>query len=292
MGEIFVFCCEEGTTIEVMAGTSHEGEMPMPVVLSSVSKRWRRVAISTRDLWSSLHLDISEPFWRADLEKNEEEAERCFRIVEMYLRRARDAPLSLCFTEDATSLRIDGALDALCRVAHQWHTVTFETSESFLQHDALESIRGRLINLRDVSFSVPGKDEQGMADFLDLCPALRRLHHKVQRTWPPVSRDPPQHALWKQLETLSLSPDEPEMHLKMVRIASWCTGLVHLHIKIAFNDDRLDLQGQVACVSNLQSLCLEVQGGLRDPVFTAFLPYITTPQLKSLGLRGDAEFFE
>ncbi|KAL0580171.1 hypothetical protein V5O48_001830 [Marasmius crinis-equi] len=283
-------------------GLELELGIPTPMVLTSVSSRWRSVAISSQTLWSSLALEVSSipyEYSCGDNEardaKAEEVKERCHKMAELYMNRANNAPLSLSFKDlsDGTdTLAIDMALDSLCRRAHQWQSLVLEIQTDFLdKHRAFRIVRGELTNLREVTFFVEGASEARMMRFLGYCPSLRSVRYELVVDSVPRPPGNLHTTLWSQLESLSLFVWDHDMRPDVLRIVELCTNLAHLHIEFPQRKGSSYInpaapESHTHCTSNVKSLCLETNGPSEVAVFDGFLPYITTPNLDTLRLRG------
>ncbi|KAL0059782.1 hypothetical protein AAF712_013469 [Marasmius tenuissimus] len=197
--QIFQICCEDGIDIDVKGG---QHATPMPVVLSCVCTLWRGLTVSLPTLWSALRYKIHI--------ESIEEAGQCLRITELFLQRARNAPLTLSFDAfpwvgPENMAHMDPSLNALCRRAEQWISVSFSIPSILLQHSAFYTLKGRLQNLHTIQFIELQRnvlDEYlSMLDFFGDCPALRAADFDLW-TNRPVDRLP--EIPWSQLTSVRL----------------------------------------------------------------------------------------
>ncbi|KAL0575265.1 hypothetical protein V5O48_006701 [Marasmius crinis-equi] len=294
---IFRIACENGSVIE--AGNSfreHIG-MPTPVVLSFVCSRWRDIAISLPTLWSTLALDETglrfQPYhdedWQKEAESNcNKEEERCYRIVQMFLERAGNSLLSLSFDSRGDSdLDLHCTWDALCSRVTQWRNVVFRSHRSFLEKDAFKTIRGKLLNLRGVTFIVDDANELAMVEFLGPCPSLRYVRHDVAHDSIPRSANPPDFAPWKHVTNLRLELSSDDIYDEALRIVSLCSSLIDLHLEFWEYRGSTSSHASVSYVSQVQSLCLDTPGTCWNPYFEGLLTNIEMPNLKSLRIWGE-----
>ncbi|KAK1216204.1 hypothetical protein PQX77_021173, partial [Marasmius sp. AFHP31] len=182
---IFSICCWDGTTIQVGYSrhlSRQDSKVPMPVVLSNVSSRWRQLASSFPTLWSRLRFEIGGNSGEGGVEEDDQkESERSHRITKYFLRYASKASLDLVFAEvlidlDAQYIAFDLTLDALCRRARQWASVQFDVDQTFFERNAtaLSKVRGNLDNLHTFRFvEDPTTSPTAQTiDFLVPCPSL------------------------------------------------------------------------------------------------------------------------
>ncbi|OCH95841.1 hypothetical protein OBBRIDRAFT_440041 [Obba rivulosa] len=122
--QIFEHCVQDGWTLA-------------PVVVSGVSRAWRKAARAPR-VWSHVYVDFDSPkvLWR----------------VRSWLANARQAPLHITLTEswNAHGPLLHEVMDMLVQHIPQWHTLSVESRT--IQHaNALFSyLTGPAANLREV----------------------------------------------------------------------------------------------------------------------------------------------
>ncbi|KAL0565715.1 hypothetical protein V5O48_016307, partial [Marasmius crinis-equi] len=222
-----------------------------------------------------------------DEEEWEKEEERCYRIVQIFLERAGNSLLSLSFdTEDSCS-DLHRTLDALCLRAEQWQNVVFRSCRSFLENNALKTIRGKLVNLRGVTFKVDNANELAMVDFLGPCPSLQYIYHDIAHDAKPRLANPPDFAPWKHIANLHLELSSDDIYAEALRIVSLCSSLFHLRFDFYEYRGLRERRGSAYFVSNVQSLCLDMPGTCWNPYFEGLLTNIEMPNLKSLRLWGE-----
>ncbi|KAJ7143103.1 hypothetical protein C8R43DRAFT_1130893 [Mycena crocata] len=99
-----------------------------PLLLCGICREWRRLALATADLWSSLCFDLQ----LAD-ELPEELRNDYLDLVKTWLRRARRKPLSLCLRSSQDSRGDDGLDGSLHSIFHtiiglspQWKNIKID----------------------------------------------------------------------------------------------------------------------------------------------------------------------
>jgi hypothetical protein len=109
--------------------------------LSHVTSGWRRAALSTSALWSTVMLDEGQPGCRA--------------LVQMSLERVSPTELlDVVITQRPSLMNIDGppALGAICQGAHQWRSIMLSSKHALNKLDSIVRVVGeeKLGNLETI----------------------------------------------------------------------------------------------------------------------------------------------
>ncbi|CAA7263519.1 unnamed protein product [Cyclocybe aegerita] len=134
--EIFIFSIPT-TSYALM--TRHDA----PVSLTQVCQLWRRVAIATPAIWSSIHIPVPCPSVRSSLNAAKEALELRRHVVQEWLRRSRTHTLRISIFDPYPRYNeLEEArgklLDALFEVSKRWGEIKVETTPQILQRFAQE----------------------------------------------------------------------------------------------------------------------------------------------------------
>jgi hypothetical protein len=118
--------------------------------LAHVTSGWRRAALSTSALWSTVVLNEGQPGCRA--------------LVQMSLERVSPTELlDVVITQHPALMNIDGplALEAICRVAPQWKSIMLSSEHALSKLDSIvrvvgEDELGNLETIRLINSAEPG----------------------------------------------------------------------------------------------------------------------------------------
>ncbi|KAK1231227.1 hypothetical protein PQX77_005663 [Marasmius sp. AFHP31] len=191
-GEIFVYCLPTNK-LDVALCTAKEH----PLLLTTICRSWREVALNTPRLWSALHIHVPginpNPTFPARLEG-----------IKLWLKRSGSRPLTLSISmsdhtpsnapavTDFDSSPYTALMDLLARYSHRWRTLSFDSGvrsshlrplERFTGADLplLETVYiGKSLLLEATASSTPPASSHetpsSLANLLPQLPSLRSLH--------------------------------------------------------------------------------------------------------------------
>ncbi|KAF7337892.1 hypothetical protein MVEN_02012300 [Mycena venus] len=261
LAEIFIYCLPEDDFVTPSLTTA-------PLAVCGVCHQFREVALSTPRLWSSLVIDMQLA-----------RAAGYIDLYQMWLLRARRAPLSLAIQDDGEMQNppksVRSLLQTIAKLSPQWRNVDVD-----LEVD----IDGLLFSSEvDAKRAYPLLEKVALAytnpsDFsISFCnaPRLREIFAPV---YPPVAQiDFP----WAQITTFRTCDIDLSSFLQILSNAS---NLVNGSFTL--RGDGSTLPTSILSLDHLQSLSLAgmlVSEAVRIPM--SVLECLKTPALKSLTLQ-------
>ncbi|KAJ8088323.1 hypothetical protein PM082_022395 [Marasmius tenuissimus] len=287
LSRIFEIVCDDGP-INQLSSNFFKSELvpPPPVQMSMVCAHWRTIALSTSKLWSVVTFNMV-------LSPNED-VERLCRVTEKFIARARTSPLTIEFNflelnatlnpGDPFTIVANRAVDVLCKRSPQWFNVDFFVPPSFFSLPAVQSIRGNLPNLRNISIWDPNTPVAFTHILFDGgCPALRaiQISDLGERDNGLLENLP-----WQQVEELTLNDFHSKLTRSPLYLVSLCSKLKILNIDYNEEEERLNtyhFTGHVTSNINSLTLTMTNHNKTRD-TWVAFFDHITLPRMSSLTL--------
>lgn len=250
LSEIFLFCLANSFEMEVCSDES------APLLLGQICSHWRKVAVSTPRLWTSMSFGIL-------LRNSASETE----LAKVWLMRAYKCPLSIKFGDYATSTESNSSsvIDLLVSTCDRWQDLHLSLPSHMA--DSFSPVRGRLFRLKSLSIRQSWADSLCRWSALGEAPQLRNLCLDDPRNITNILDLP-----WHQLKTLCLRNFRVNRALEVLQK---CPNLAQCEI-IFYNSD-LKIPPMPIQLTHMCSLHLETQV---DP--TGLLISLELPALKSL----------
>jgi len=136
------------------------------LTVARVNRHWRNVAVSTPQLWTTIHIDE-----KSFSKKGDDPEETC--MPKLFLERSGVSPLSLSVH---TTEYNEAILETLIPLAERWHRITLDTTLPMLS--ALSPIQNRLPLLKTLEIKnthwTEGSDNNPLT-FFSNAPLLRNL---------------------------------------------------------------------------------------------------------------------
>ncbi|TFK44082.1 hypothetical protein BDQ12DRAFT_730190 [Crucibulum laeve] len=249
--EIFLFCIQSG-------------KFSISLRLSSVSRRWRDVALSTPELWSQvpkLHVN------------NATKSKKYISGLKTWLERSGNASLSLFVFAPFKEYKSHPILDIIAEHSERWQHLIIESTCVTIH--GLNSVRNRLPRLQTLQLDIWSYSPGISMDAFEFAPRL--IDIEIQCLHPPQLRLP-----WKQIrryrERCFNGPGAP------LSCLSFATNLVHLDLK-ASHQFPTRVQSHVR-LDSLISLRLEAYN--QPFAFASILHGFTFPALQELYISSHA----
>lgn len=244
----------------------------IPLIPSHINTSWRNVAHSMGGLWSTIILRLRKP--------------RTVTIMNTYLSRSRDLPLSIHLDEEDTSKKEpeNVVLDAIMAHSARWRALYLSLPMS--TYERLSPIRGQLpqleiLELRDSAW--PYTPHNRALDLFSIAPRLTTVI--LGRRILPLMF----HLPWDQINELkSQSMTAKPKHL--MKVAQKFTNLAVLRVYEPWMEKYTHrIPPESVILANLKSLKIkreERHGSLYIPPKTmdALLSIISVPSIESLSL--------
>lgn len=256
LGEIFVRCLPQ-EQFPVPSGRE------APLLLTHVSSQWRKLALSTPELWAALHVDYKDP-------------DEDIPATELWLSRSGCCPLSLSIAIDFNEQPHQDILDLLCKHSHRWRHIRFDFRRLLCAamytlvpaHDNLMQLTTFEFHARDISDS----NVSQITNLLSLAPQLREV------TWVDDLADTETllELPLKRLTRLSLAMEHGT--LDYLQLLNQCSNLEHIRITRTLSNV-LQTRPPV-CLSKLASLNISYD-------LTGILDHLILPSLCSVRIYTD-----
>ncbi|KAJ7510926.1 hypothetical protein B0H11DRAFT_1035343 [Mycena galericulata] len=146
-----------------------------PLLLCQICQQWRRIAVSTPTLWRAIQMEfLDEDTERAEIM----ESRIC--LLETWLSRSGDCPLSLCLRYRSKSTLPGPSPIILSRVLHAIvrHCQRWEYIELLMPLEDLNVIQGHMPLLRHLTFGtshLPQDDDRRALALFDRAPELKSV---------------------------------------------------------------------------------------------------------------------
>ncbi|KAK1227656.1 hypothetical protein PQX77_009331 [Marasmius sp. AFHP31] len=309
-GEIFVYCLPTNKlNVALCAAKEH------PLLLTTICRAWREVALNTPRLWSALHIHVPEinpkPTFLARLEGIKLWLDRSgFRPLTLSVSMVDNTPSSFAVT-GFNSSPYTALMDLLACYSHRWRTLALDSGvktphlrplERLTREDLplLESIYITKVSLLvEVASSPnpsvsPREDPTPFANLLSQLPSLRSLHSR-----PGCNLVVDIASTYRRLTHLTVSLSIPPA-AALRQIAMSCRGLSTLTIQSFFYPSQqggaaapvLPLNENQIDWPSLQELNLQLEGSgyytgaynspAFHPVLRGTFDEIVAPQLRRL----------
>ncbi|KAL0958042.1 hypothetical protein HGRIS_000218 [Hohenbuehelia grisea] len=253
--EIFQYCC--GTDqLEVFTRTRPRQRQ---WILPAVSRRWRAIALSTPQLWATLHFDIDRIVSAKRLENLDDIAKEIFK-------RSGRAPLAIAVTISRSGHDL---LRAVLAESFRWKS--FRISLSQLQTvTVLNDQRGNFPILEAIDISAPRPLAEPLNAF-KTCPKL----HTIGLSGGVLTRNVA--APWEKITNFSvLEPQDPE---DLLQALESMPAIRYADIDLHFDNKLTNVSvSKSTNLSQLQSLLLT------GPL--SFVAHATLPVLAELSMEG------
>ncbi|KAJ7746832.1 hypothetical protein DFH07DRAFT_579806 [Mycena maculata] len=246
-----------------------------PLLLLSICRQWRNIALHTPGLWTSLYLDLN--WFRLDLPYH-----GLHRLFCDWLSRTGDLPLSIRIDEGGC-YNVDGELDMrqlfpvlemIGRLSTRWETIWFSV---FPEH--LFSVEGRFPRLKKLGVEC-SSDFQFEWHYIDYPPRELRDASMLQEIQ--LFRAP-----WT---TLTIPPSLPVYLSEKIGVYEGLdilrsgTGLSRCTLYLVPDPPRSIIP--LPPIANLQDLTLSECADTPEPLLVMkMLKHLTLPSLKNLSLR-------
>ncbi|KAJ7138870.1 hypothetical protein C8R46DRAFT_1136422 [Mycena filopes] len=249
------------------------GGRASPLYLGHICQRWRDIALSTPSLWSTMKIVLLPPGFR--------EPQRYLNLLEMWLARSRDCPLSISLTDsDYHRGTPSPALEVILAQRARWDTVTLNTPWY-----ALPTIKADLPLLRSLEIRLVdqyGVPPTGMAGagsarafFGPKLTTVKLYGPKVHTVGLP----------WSQLTSITIHTSLTNV----VQILRTASSVQEFSVSPPFDarlrDNWADLPS-IPPLMHLQTFALEHSIVGREAAVSNLLPRLTLPALKQLQLPG------
>ncbi|KAL0578519.1 hypothetical protein V5O48_003462 [Marasmius crinis-equi] len=272
LAHIFMLCVDE----EVKPPYRSLWPGQPPWVLSQVCRKWRMIALSLPQLWSTIGVD-----WiTSSDEERDSDLPKVERLLSLSLQRARDKPLSISWSQTRSHNKL---IHMLLTRSYQWQDVKLTCSVEGLEE--LSPHVGMFPNLTslhlhtDVDNWVDVDSEDQMFFIFQDAPSLRRFT---------LSGDPmawwllPKFVPWEQIlhftitDVAALDDHDDDLleFLLLMENVRVCSIELHDWI-LPTNDFQL---------SHLHTLTIEPRAGAES---ASFLNRLTLPALKALHIKDD-----
>lgn len=201
LAEIFMQCTDNwmfGPLVGagIIFGTPPHHLDKIPLLVSSVCKKWRHVALATPNLWASFALLIQPLYFENDV-----------RLMELWLARAAQCPLSISleysrhhhvaqFLSDVKPL-----MEVFLSCCDRWENIRIHLPPSFIR--LLSPARSRTLKLQWLFVASPSNSGDQKMQIFEVAPQLRHL--KVHRSFDCSKLTIP----WSQLQTCDLGMNRP-----------------------------------------------------------------------------------
>ena len=243
-----------------------------PVLLGRVCSQWRRISLSTPEVWSSLHI-VPPNINLLNLESSRSRFKRKRELIEMWLGRSGACPLNISFVwvanESENEIQLCASLlEALVPMCGRWHMLDFQVPLKMFKPFVGLTVK-----------DVP------MLEGLSLLDNRAPLGIDVVDEWP-------ESLVFAQsatnLKSFALTFFSGGLRLPSIPWHQLTTLFLEASTSFFFHDSREMLSTLAQCV-HLQSCTLKFALS-----YTAFIPNfekldlpITLPQLQVLCLDGD-----
>ena len=254
-----------------------------PIRLSQICSGWRRVALLTPHLWSSIKI-----IWRAS--KNVEETiQRRIQILQTWFVRTGSLPLSayICYQRDPTEHAIGWysagrqLVAELLPYSKRWTSLIFYLPSACLLPiwEAVDGVFSQLITLTivDQHWNLPTATTPTIQKFSQ----IRQLSLILPRLGPLLYNGP-----WTQLTFLSLMEDYPleQSPLSLdgaAYILRECSNVVECHLSIGHSEEAGSIHRGPVVVPRLQTLSLVIS----DNGLQLLLGVLSVSQLEDLTIK-------
>ncbi|KAJ7177093.1 hypothetical protein C8R46DRAFT_48401 [Mycena filopes] len=242
-----------------------------PLYLGHICQRWRDIALSTPSLWSSMYISITHPQPKG--------LQGYIHLLEMWLARSRDCPLSIRFSANYNRGAMSLALATISAQRARWETIALTMSWHTLPNiqadlPLLQSLEIRLV---EPYASAPSAGMAGSARafFGPKLTSVKLYGPKVYTVGLP----------WPQLTSITIHAPLTDV-VQILRTASslreFSVAVTEIHLVHA---DYWDPLPSIPPLLHLQSLELTYGIRGRPSALFAFLTRLTLPALKQLKLR-------
>ncbi|KAJ6580980.1 hypothetical protein B0H19DRAFT_1113124 [Mycena capillaripes] len=260
LAEIFIHCLPDNDFIT-------PDPTAAPLVLCSVCRRWREVALSTPGLWSSLVLDL-----QSATKTNASSV----ALYQAWLSRARNTPLSLSLRDPDEKVApelVRPLLQSIAVLWRQWRVIHLDLAVNFIE--SLFSSEG------SPSREFPLLEMVAIACYnepnLPIC-HTPRLCEIFLPTYPPVQR---LHFPWAQITTLKINDIPLSTCLKIFANVS---NLVRGGFEI--RGDGSTVPPSISSLDHVETLTLAgILLGDAETIPLTVLNCLKAPALKNLMLR-------
>jgi len=276
MSEIFIFAIPTRTLDIGLCGHLYHHPYIITHALSQTCRRWRNIALSTPQLWTSI-----PPSILSDDHQNGPKCERHLSLVRMFLHRSLDLPIHVAL--------FDKHKPSYLRSADAYPVVYLLTEQSsrwgsailHLWYKPISNLLPSLpilkaLNARDGFCLTSGTKSQSNATALRL---TELIYDSMPREIDPV--------IMSTRATLSSFTGRPRNYISLKPLRPYLQSLT---LRGPVDGSEMELlvfaQLRSLCVANTNySKVAQLAFGIRDTGRTA-LGYISTPTLEELEIRG------
>jgi hypothetical protein len=234
LSEIFFFCADSSSS-----GSNSNSKCfdvtQAPLQLSFVCNKWRRLAISMSQLWSSISLQGGHEYFLSPGGFNMYYSKRSIRtdMLSTWLLRSGSSPLTLVI--DPTWLEHDALTSYIAILiphSHRWRDVTFTLDEKHWK--MLSAVKGHLPQLEKIDVDVSGNPSDDYDIPLDIFEVAPKLH-TITMQYNVDSSD--WLVPWDQLKCLHFNLHFP---MSLPWILESCPNLARCTVDVYRLDDTLD----------------------------------------------------
>ncbi|KAJ3507139.1 hypothetical protein NLJ89_g6474 [Agrocybe chaxingu] len=271
-----------------------------PVLLGRVCAEWRRISLSTPQLWASLHIvppnvNFAKPV------SSTSRFQRKRELIEMWLSRSGDCPLNISFvwfaSDSDDEVKLCGSLlEVLVPMCRRWKVLDFQAPLKMfkpfmgLTVEDVPLLEG--LSLMDNRTSVDPEAIDGWPESLLFAESSPRLRTFNLTFFSGGIRLP--SILWSQLTTLYLESNIAFFFFdsrEMLSVLEQCSSLIGCTLKFPLSHtatlppyEKLDM---LVTVPKLETLCLDGDQHLHNTFHMCnTLMNLRTPRLRRLEILG------
>ncbi|KAF7315068.1 F-box domain-containing protein [Mycena indigotica] len=234
-----------------------------PLLLGQICCAWRRVALTTPRLWSSLSLSLDRRpgEWR--------------HLIETWLGRSGDCPLTMSFIKGTNSAYYfnEHVIRMLRPYAKRWRHLLLDLSAV----TTVKLLSTTLPLLETIQVNTQGESAGLYLSTADV-PRLKRVHFVGDRLHPKGIQLPYRQLTDLRVQSAPCSLDD------VYRILTNCQNLVQCAVSISSTSTATQnsLQHRPVHLPHLRELT--VKGSIATPAIASFFPELRTPKLETLEL--------
>ncbi|KIM84159.1 hypothetical protein PILCRDRAFT_818480 [Piloderma croceum F 1598] len=192
LSEIFMQCMDEKNLSNLRLNTA-------PLLVGSVSSRWRTIALSTPRLWASFSLTIRPKYLKTDVV-----------LAKAWLARADTCPLTICLSsKDCYQNTMKPLMDVFLLHCEQWYDIYLSVPLQVLH--SLAPAKDRLPRLQKLYLNF---DLEETISIFKFAPRLRWLRLTTSLAPGPSMAKVP----WNQIEYLDMGNCQLDQCLDLLRV--------------------------------------------------------------------------
>ncbi|KAF8956724.1 hypothetical protein BDZ97DRAFT_2062756 [Flammula alnicola] len=250
---------------------SNKADWSPPLLLASVCRTWREIALKIPRLWASANIFL----FRFDLRGSQAE------LVKQWLDRSGQLPLSISLTMDLPDHRVQEEsfsrlFDVVRQYSHRWHSLTLHSDMRYYRYiigDLMQAPMLETIRL------LPDNHSRGSNFHLPKTPSLRRL---VLNENISVSNAVVQ---WDNLTYFEGHSNSPDEILTILYAAQRLVTGKFRNVKKTSNEGFPELAAH-ATHPSLKHLYISSAGGPSNRYLSDLINLLDVPSLESFGFHS------